>query len=312
MAAPEIFISYSHEDEEWKERLRSQLRASERRGAVTLWDTSALTPGVDWSPEIEKAVRQSDIAVLLISPSYLASDYVMAKELPALLERRERDGLAVVPVLLSHSLWSGLPGIAQLKFANDPARPLASLSRVEQDNEVAKIAQQIATLAEAVAQRSTSTMSPEGSGPVQTAKRQIGAGAPLGEGAFLFVSHSKDDGDFAELLKLKLEREGHTAWVDTDRLSPGLDWRLEIDEGIKNAKALIAIMSPPARTSEYVTYEWAFAWGCGKKLIPIMLRETTLHPRLATLQYLDFTNRLARPWMRLLEVLSDTSDKILK
>lgn len=62
-------------------------------------------------------------------------------------------------------------------------------------------------------------------------------------------------------------------------------------------------MSPEARASEYVTYEWAFAWGCSKKIIPLMLRETSLHPRLATLQYLDFSNRLSRPWDRLYKAL---------
>jgi hypothetical protein len=58
-------------------------------------------------------------------------------------------------------------------------------------------------------------------------------------------------------------------------------------------------MSPEARESEYVIYEWAFAYGSKVPLIPIMLRETPLHPRLAALQYLDFTNRRARPWDRL-------------
>jgi TIR domain-containing protein len=106
------------------------------------------------------------------------------------------------------------------------------------------------------------------------------------------------------LLKLRLEREGRDAWVDSDRLDPGIDWRMEIDQAIQSARAVLAIMSPDARASEYVTYEWAFAWGCGKKVIPIMLRPTTLHPRLATLQYLDFTNRIARPWTRLYNVLS--------
>ena len=98
-------------------------------------------------------------------------------------------------------------------------------------------------------------------------------------------------------------RQAATAWIDTDRLDAGVDWRQEIDESIKTALAVIAIMSPEARASEYVTYEWAFAWGTGKRIIPIMLRETSLHPRLATLQYLDFTNRNARPWPKLYDTL---------
>ena len=122
------------------------------------------------------------------------------------------------------------------------------------------------------------------------------------------VSELSEDGDFAELLKLRLEREGYQAWVDSDRLDPGNDWREELDQGIRGALLVIAVMTPDARVSEYVTYEWAFAWGYGKKVIPIMLRQTTLHPRLATLQYLDFTNRIARPWSRLFEVLANSNN----
>lgn len=113
----------------------------------------------------------------------------------------------------------------------------------------------------------------------------------------------------AELLKLRMAQQGYTVWIDSDRLGPGIDWREEIDQAIKKSRALIAVMSVEARASEYVTYEWAFAWGAGVKIIPIMLKETPLHPRLATLQYLDFTKRTARPWDRLLAALADIQNR---
>jgi hypothetical protein len=201
-------------------------------------------------------------------------------------------------------MWSAIPGIAELQFANDPSNPLSSASEVERDRAYVSISQRIEELVEAVAERSAtrSVVRPPGAHP---GFKKASPGKPVAAGkGHIFVSHSKEDGDFAELLKLRLEREGHEAWVDTDRLDPGVDWRLEIDQAIKDSTAVLAIMSPDARASEYVTYEWAFAWGCGTKVIPIMLRQTPLHPRLATLQYLDFTNRIARPWRRLLETLS--------
>lgn len=114
----------------------------------------------------------------------------------------------------------------------------------------------------------------------------------------VFLSHSKHDGDFAELTKLELEKNVLVAWIDSDRLDPGVDWQ-EIDDSIKTAVALVPIMTPKARESEYVTY----AWGCDVPLIPLMLRETSLHPRLAILQYLDFTNRKARDWEHLYDAI---------
>lgn len=118
---------------------------------------------------------------------------------------------------------------------------------------------------------------------------------------FVFISHSHNDADFAELLKLKLEKHGIPVWIDSDKLKIGQDWREEIDLGIKNSLALIVVMTPEAKSSEYVTYEWAYAWGQGKKIFPILLSQTQLHPRLESLQYLNFSNRSTRPWLELIE-----------
>src|SRR2546428_9488081 len=103
----------------------------------------------------------------------------------------------------------------------------------------------------------------------------------------VFISYQHNDGDFAENLISRIEKVGLETWVDNDHLQAGEDWRTEIDQAIKDAFALIVIMTPEARSSEYVTYEWAFAWGAGVKVIPILYKETKLHPRLEALQYLN-------------------------
>ena len=126
----------------------------------------------------------------------------------------------------------------------------------------------------------------------------------------VFISHCKHDSDFAELIKLRLEKEGVPVWIDNDRLEPGIDWKQEIDEAIKIANTLIVIMSPEARESEYVTYEWSFALGCDIRIVPVMLRETSLHPRLATLNYIDFTNFRVRPWDKLIDYINRTKKPI--
>src|SRR5437899_1566054 len=94
----------------------------------------------------------------------------------------------------------------------------------------------------------------------------------------VFISYQHDDNDFAENLIHRVKAEGFSTWIDSDGLSVGEPWREGIDQAIRDAFALIVIMSPTAKASEYVTYEWAFAWGCGLKVIPIMYRKTELHP----------------------------------
>src|SRR5262245_9520703 len=104
----------------------------------------------------------------------------------------------------------------------------------------------------------------------------------------VFICYHHNDGDFAENLRSKIEAAGISAWMD-DRLRAGEDWRVEIDKAIKeDAVALIVVVTPEAKASEYVTYEWACAWGAGLKVIPVLLKRTELHPRLEALQYLDF------------------------
>src|SRR5215213_2370680 len=121
----------------------------------------------------------------------------------------------------------------------------------------------------------------------------------------IFISYNQEDGDFSEILHNKLDQADFTVWRDTARLRGGEDWRKGIDDAIKQAFALIVVITPEAKASEYVTYEWAFAWGAGVKVIPLLLKRAQLHPRLEALQYLDFTNRHARPWDTLIELLRE-------
>jgi hypothetical protein len=126
--------------------------------------------------------------------------------------------------------------------------------------------------------------------------------------AHVFISYARKDGDFAEVLISKLREENITHWFDSEHLRAGEDWRHTIDDAIRDSFALILIISPAAKTSEYVTYEWAFAWGLGIKVIPLVYIKTDLHPRLEALQYLDFTNRNQRPWGKLSEELKLLQD----
>ena len=303
MAKSKIFISYSHRDEKYKDELLRHLRILEKQGVATFWDTSLILAGADWSQEITKAIDEAEVAILLISPDFLASDYVSEKELPALLKRAKSRNTIVLPILVRPTRWTSVSELAQFQFLNDVREPLSSSSRKDED--YAKISQHIAELVMAARDKRKAEFRTEEDNEKDSSARKRSSN----DERHVFLSHSKHDGDFAELLKLRLEKEGILAWIDNDRLEPGVDWRQEIDESIKGSKALIAIMSPEARESEYVTYEWAFAWGCGVNLIPVMLKETPLHPRLAALQYLDFTNRRARPWERLIKSIRNSENK---
>jgi HEAT repeat protein len=125
----------------------------------------------------------------------------------------------------------------------------------------------------------------------------------------IFVSYCHEDADFAQILDAKVREQGFSTWRDLN-LSAGDDWRSEIDDGIKNALAVVVIMSPSARISPYVNFEWAFGIGCGVPVVPVLLKLSPgdLHPRLSVIQCLDFSNYLLRPWEKLVEALRELAD----
>ena len=121
----------------------------------------------------------------------------------------------------------------------------------------------------------------------------------------VFISYARKDAKLVDELRHQLKEAGFEVWTDSV-LRPGNDWRHEIDEAIRNAFALLVIITPAAKSSEYVTYEWAFALGLGIKVIPVIVKATPLHPRLEFLQHVDFIPRRGEdyPWDRLLDGLN--------
>jgi len=90
---PQIFISYHHSDRKWADQLEKHLRVLARSRALTLWDDSMIKPGQNWRSSMIDALDNATVAVLLVSPDYLASDWIRHEELPSLLKAAEDRGL---------------------------------------------------------------------------------------------------------------------------------------------------------------------------------------------------------------------------
>jgi len=116
----------------------------------------------------------------------------------------------------------------------------------------------------------------------------------------VFISYNSKSEDFAELVKEKLEKESIQVWKDTNQIEAGKEWRNEIDRGLLNCDIVIVLLNQLSTKSPYVTYEWAFALGNGKTIIPVLIEDCEIHPRIEILQYFDFRNS-KRPWERLIE-----------
>ncbi len=114
--------------------------------------------------------------------------------------------------------------------------------------------------------------------------------------AHVFISYKRSSAEkrFVGQMKKHFAEGGIDVWIDRDQLRAGDDWREGIDQAIREALAVVVVLTPGATQSQYVTYEWAFALGVGKKVIPVLYQAADLHPRLVGFHYLDFTD--AHPW----------------
>ncbi len=112
----------------------------------------------------------------------------------------------------------------------------------------------------------------------------------------VFISYASADSDFAALVARELELNGFKSWLDHESILAATDWLFEIDRSIDQSLALLAIISPDSAQSHFVTYEWAYALGRGRCVIPLLLKKADYHPRLRVIQYLDFSIPALRPW----------------
>jgi hypothetical protein len=138
-----VFISYSHRDKRWLERLRVHLAPLERDQKIDVWDDSRINSGLKWHNEIKKALRNTKAAILLVSADFLASDFINTHELPVLLDIAERRGAIILPLIVSPSQFAKHPRLSKYQAVNDPSRPLIGLRRVNQEQILLQLAERI-------------------------------------------------------------------------------------------------------------------------------------------------------------------------
>lgn len=121
----------------------------------------------------------------------------------------------------------------------------------------------------------------------------------------IFISYSTKDHIFAELAFIKLTEAGVTVWRDQGSLKAGGDWRNGIERGIASSSAVLLALSRHSVESPYVTFEWAYALGKRKIVIPVKLEQCNVHPRLEPIQHLDFSIPGALPWDLLIDQIKE-------
>jgi hypothetical protein len=107
--APLAFFSYSKEDIVHLKTFHKHLRPLERSGKIRLWDDRKIRPGEEWDDSIREALATADIIFLLLSPDFLATDYVVETEIAEAMRRHESAEARVIPIKLRPCSWNNTP-----------------------------------------------------------------------------------------------------------------------------------------------------------------------------------------------------------
>jgi hypothetical protein len=118
-----LFFSYSHADEQLRDRLEVHLAMLKREGLIATWHDRRITPGVPIDRSISDKLEAAEIILLLVSPDFLASDYCYDVEMTRALERHKSGEAAVIPIILRPCDWHGAP-FGRLKALPTDGKPV--------------------------------------------------------------------------------------------------------------------------------------------------------------------------------------------
>ena len=104
-----LFYSYSHKNEALRDELEEALALLKRQGLISGWHDRRIGAGEEWKGAIDKNLEEAQVVLLLVSSSFLASDYCWDVETKRAIERHDRGEAKVIPVILRPCVWHGAP-----------------------------------------------------------------------------------------------------------------------------------------------------------------------------------------------------------
>ncbi len=113
-----LFCSYSHQDEALREALDVRLKILQRSYPIQNWHDRRITPGENWSEQLDRNLEQADIILLMVSPDFIASDYCYQIEMNRALELHAAQEATVIPILIRPVSWDD-----RLPFSHIQALP---------------------------------------------------------------------------------------------------------------------------------------------------------------------------------------------
>jgi tetratricopeptide (TPR) repeat protein len=129
----------------------------------------------------------------------------------------------------------------------------------------------------------------------------------------VFLSHNRAQKDWTRELAIRLREADFNVWFDEWVLRGGEVGSIGMERGLEESRHVVLVLSPEFIASEWTDYETQIALVLSpanrdRKLIPILHTKCQLPPRIARINWIDFSGALADPArfeFRLAQLISD-------
>lgn len=121
--AIQVLFCYAHDDEELKNELKAHLSSLVRANLITLHDPRNIVVGTDPKQAMETYLNDAQVILLLVSSSFIDSDYCYKMQMQRAIERHEHKEARVIPVIL-RPVYLDLPPFDKLQPLPDDGKPI--------------------------------------------------------------------------------------------------------------------------------------------------------------------------------------------
>lgn len=104
-----LFISYADKDQSLKKDLETHLSLLRRQGLIEVWSERPIIANQAYQGLIDEKLETADIVLLLVTPSFMASDYCYEGELARAMELHRKGEIRVIPVIAKTVDMTGAP-----------------------------------------------------------------------------------------------------------------------------------------------------------------------------------------------------------
>lgn len=140
-----IFISYSHRGHgpAWKAALVRALQVFETQHLLDVWQDGKIRVSSFWEGDIDQAMNDAQLAVVLLTKEALESEFILNAEFPCLRDRQRNHKLTVFPVVCEECDWRAHDWLRATQAPNG-SNPIATLRPDSQERVFRQLANDIA------------------------------------------------------------------------------------------------------------------------------------------------------------------------